>query len=80
MARAATRAADTTQAGVAQAGAPLGRPTERLPLRQLYQLSVYWLGINAIWGGLKFCCPLEVTRMISSCAHRRPGLWQRPIL
>jgi MFS family permease len=28
------------------------RPTERLPLRQLVQLSVYWLGIQAIWGGV----------------------------
>jgi MFS family permease len=28
------------------------RPTERLPLRQLFQLSVYWLGINTIMGGL----------------------------
>lgn len=28
------------------------RPRERLPLRQLYQLSIYWFGINAIWGGL----------------------------
>ena len=28
------------------------RPTERLPLRQLLQLSVYWLGIQAIWGGV----------------------------
>ena len=28
------------------------RPTERLPLRQLFQLSVYWLGINSIWGGV----------------------------
>jgi MFS family permease len=28
------------------------RPSERLPLRQLVQLSVYWLGINAIWGGV----------------------------
>ena len=28
------------------------RPTERLPLRQLLQISVYWLGINAIWGGV----------------------------
>ncbi len=36
----------TTQAGAA------ARPLERLPLRQLYQLSVYWFGINAIWGGL----------------------------
>ncbi len=29
-----------------------GRPTQRLPIRQLYQLSMYWFGINAIWGGL----------------------------
>jgi MFS family permease len=28
------------------------RPTERLPLRQLFQLSVYWLGINSIMGGI----------------------------
>lgn len=35
------------------AGEDLGaRPTEHLPLRQLLQLSVYWLGIQAIWGGV----------------------------
>jgi MFS family permease len=28
------------------------RPTERLPMRQLVQLSVYWLGINSIMGGI----------------------------
>lgn len=28
------------------------RPTQRLPTRQLLQLSVYWLGINSIMGGL----------------------------
>jgi len=28
------------------------RPTERLPILQLIQISVYWLGINAIWGGV----------------------------
>lgn len=28
------------------------RPTERLPLGQLLQISVYWLGINAIMGGI----------------------------
>ena len=28
-----------------------GRPTEHLPLRQLLQLSIYWFGLNAIWGG-----------------------------
>jgi len=28
------------------------RPTLRLPIRQLLQISIYWLGINAIWGGV----------------------------
>ena len=28
------------------------RPTERLPLRQLFQISMYWLGINSIMGGI----------------------------
>jgi MFS family permease len=32
--------------------ADAARPTERLPMRQLLQLSVYWLGINSIMGGL----------------------------
>lgn len=29
-----------------------GRPTASLPVAQLLQLSVYWFGINAIWGAL----------------------------
>jgi MFS family permease len=28
-----------------------GRPTERLPMRQLLSISIYWFGINAVWGG-----------------------------
>jgi MFS family permease len=28
------------------------RPTARLPIRQLLQISLYWLGINAVWGGV----------------------------
>jgi len=28
------------------------RPTERLPLLQLVQLSIYWFGIQSIWGGV----------------------------
>jgi MFS family permease len=28
------------------------RPTQHLPIRQLVQISIYWLGINAIWGGV----------------------------
>jgi len=51
-------AADASGGVVAPAGSVNGiddigaRPTERLPLRQLVQLSVYWLGIQAIWGGV----------------------------
>lgn len=31
---------------------PQARPARELPLLQLLQLSIYWFGINAIWGGL----------------------------
>jgi len=27
------------------------RPTQRLPWLQLLQISIYWFGLNAIWGG-----------------------------
>jgi MFS family permease len=29
-----------------------GRPVGALPIFQIFQLSIYWFGINAIWGGL----------------------------
>ena len=29
-----------------------GRPVGALPMFQIFQLSFYWFGINAIWGGL----------------------------
>jgi len=29
-----------------------GRPAGTLPVFQIFQLSIYWFGINAIWGGL----------------------------
>lgn len=29
-----------------------GRPTAVLPLSQLFQLSIYWFGINSIWGAI----------------------------
>jgi MFS family permease len=32
--------------------AETGRPGQRLPILMLLQLSVYWLGINAIWAAL----------------------------
>jgi MFS family permease len=33
------------------------RPTTRLPFRQLAQISLYWLGINAIMGGIGIAIP-----------------------
>ncbi len=30
------------------------RPTRPLPLRQLFDISIYWLGLSAIWTGLDF--------------------------
>ena len=33
-------------------GGDEGRPTTPLPIQQLFQLSLYWLGINAIWGAV----------------------------
>jgi Na+/melibiose symporter-like transporter len=39
---------------VASEGATAGRPTRALPWAHLLNLSVYWLGINAIWAGLGY--------------------------
>ena len=36
------------------AEATSGRPTHALPWAHLLNLSVYWLGINAIWAGLGY--------------------------
>ncbi|TME30686.1 MAG: SLC45 family MFS transporter [Chloroflexi bacterium] len=45
--------ADTSAVGVATAQAQAaGRPVGTLPIFQIFQLSIYWFGINAIWGGL----------------------------
>ena len=39
--------------GIAAAPAQTtGRPIGVLPIFQIFQLSIYWFGINAIWGGL----------------------------
>jgi MFS family permease len=38
----------------AQSPPTAGRPTRALPLAHLLNLSVYWLGINAIWAGLGY--------------------------
>jgi MFS family permease len=40
------------------------RPTEALPLRQLLQISLYWLGINAIMGGIGIALQERVPGMV----------------
>jgi MFS family permease len=40
------------------------RPTAALPLRQLLQISVYWLGINAIMGGIGIAIQKRVPQMV----------------
>jgi len=40
------------------------RPTEPLPLRQLAQIAVYWLGINAIMGGIGIAIQERVPGMV----------------
>ena len=43
---------DATVSVPAPAAVGDGRPALLLPLRQLVQLSIYWFGINAIWGAI----------------------------
>ena len=40
------------------------RPTDRLPLRQLVQISLYWLGINSIMGGLGVVVQKQVPALV----------------
>jgi MFS family permease len=40
------------------------RPTAALPFRQLLQISVYWLGINAIMGGIGIALQERVPLMV----------------
>jgi MFS family permease len=49
------------------------RPTERLPVRQLFQISLYWLGINAIMGGIGVVVQKQVPAMV-------PGAWFGPAI
>jgi len=40
------------------------RPTLRLPLRQLFQISLYWFGINSIMGGVGVVVQKEVPALV----------------
>ena len=77
-------AIDTAVVGPTTLDAPItadeagARPTERLPMRQLLQLSVYWLGINSIMGGLGVVVqkriPVLVPAPLDGPAIARPSL------
>ena len=56
--------AAATAGAVEGAEVAAGRPTLRLPLRQLYQLSIYWFGINAIWGGINIVLQERVPDLV----------------
>jgi MFS family permease len=54
----------------ADAGA---RPTDSLPIRQLFQLSFYWLGINTIMGGLGVVVQTRIPALV-------PAPWDGPAI
>ncbi|MEO5705295.1 MAG: MFS transporter [Candidatus Limnocylindrales bacterium] len=56
---------------VPTADAAAARPTERLPMRQLIQLSIYWLGINSIMGGLGVVVQKRIPALV-------PAPWDGP--
>jgi MFS family permease len=47
-----TEVSDTTRLPGAETGAETGRPTVRLPNRELIRISLYWLGLSSIFAGL----------------------------
>ena len=49
------------------------RPTERLPIGQLLQISIYWLGINTIMGGIGVVVQDRIPAMVE-------GAWQGPAI
>jgi MFS family permease len=59
------------------AQASTGRPLARLPLAQLIQLSAYWFGINAIWGGWEIIGQERMPRLVDPAeAGRLMGLME----
>ncbi|HEY6058283.1 MAG TPA: MFS transporter [Candidatus Limnocylindrales bacterium] len=43
-----------------------GRPTARLPMAQLLQVSIYWFGISAVWGGWGFFSQERVPELVGA--------------
>lgn len=53
---------------VVEAGAPDDRPSASLAWHQLFQISVFWFALNAIWGGFEIFQQKRVVQMIGDGA------------
>ena len=45
------------------------RPTKLLPLRQLAVISVYWFGLNAVWGGYEWFGQTQIELIVGQGAR-----------
>jgi MFS family permease len=55
---------------MALSGAAIGiRPTRLLPWKQLALISVYWLGINMVWGGYEWFGQAQIELMVGEGAR-----------
>ena len=57
----------------AEPGSATGRPTTRLPNRELVRISLYWLGLSSIFAGLSFIMAgrLEFTGLVDKAGAGR---------
>ena len=53
-----------------------GRPTRLLPRGQLVTISIYWLGISALWGGYEIYGQQKVEQLVG-IEHR--GIFTGPM-
>jgi len=52
------------------------RPTTRLSAPQLFQISIYWFALNAIWGGFEIFQQKRVVQMIGDAAPIALGVME----
>lgn len=52
------------------------RPTTRLSAPQLFQISIYWFALNAIWGGFEIFQQKRVDRLIGDAAPVALGVME----
>ena len=73
-----TSAIPTAPAGVSALMESVGdvRPTTRLSAPQLFQISMYWFALNAIWGGFEIFQQKRVVQMIGDAAPIALGVME----